>query len=79
MEHNYKLLQEEASKPERDVAKLTELVLHMAFYWYNFMPLSRGTAAVGTSCSPPPASPYFPLAPRASVTGSRSSLAKQVW
>ncbi len=48
MAHNYKLLQEEASKPDRDLSKLTELVLHMAFYWYNFMPLSRGTAAVGT-------------------------------
>lgn len=48
MAHNYRLLQEEASKPHRDLSKLTELVLHMAFYWYNFMPLSRGTAAVGT-------------------------------
>ncbi|ELR17609.1 tetratricopeptide repeat domain containing protein [Acanthamoeba castellanii str. Neff] len=47
MAHNYRLLQEEASKPHRDLSKLTELVLHMAFYWYNFMPLSRGTAAVG--------------------------------
>jgi hypothetical protein len=27
--------------------RISDLILHLAFYWYNFMPLSRGTAAVG--------------------------------
>lgn len=47
MAHNYRLLKEEANKPVRDISRLITLVLHVAFYWYNFMPLSRGTAAVG--------------------------------
>jgi hypothetical protein len=27
--------------------RTSDLILTMTFYWYNFMPLSRGTAAVG--------------------------------
>lgn len=27
--------------------RVSELILRLSFYWYNFMPLSRGTAAVG--------------------------------
>mmetsp|Transcript_35684 Transcript_35684/g.100465 ORF Transcript_35684/g.100465 Transcript_35684/m.100465 type:complete len:966 (+) Transcript_35684:205-3102(+) len=32
---------------ERDVTKILNAVLDITFYWYNFMPLSRGTAACG--------------------------------
>eukprot|EP00959_Pyramimonas_sp_CCMP1952_P277977 5810832-Pyramimonas_sp.AAC.1 len=31
----------------RDTLSLREKVLTLAFYWYNFMPLARGTAATG--------------------------------
>ena len=27
--------------------RVSDLILTMTFFWYNFMPLSRGTAAVG--------------------------------
>lgn len=27
--------------------RVTDLILTLTFYWYNFMPLSRGTAAAG--------------------------------
>jgi len=33
--------------PDFDLEKVSDLILIMAFYWYNFMPLSRGTAATG--------------------------------
>jgi len=33
--------------PKRDIDLISRLILHLSFYWYNFMPLSRGTAAVG--------------------------------
>lgn len=34
----------EAKKPTPDRELLIELVHRLVFYWYNFMPLSRGTA-----------------------------------
>jgi hypothetical protein len=33
--------------PKRDMDAIARYILHLSFYWYNFMPLSRGTAAVG--------------------------------
>lgn len=33
--------------PNRDMDAIAKYILHLSFYWYNFMPLSRGTAAVG--------------------------------
>ena len=47
LEFVWNLLYEEAIKPDRDIERLSELILTLAFYWYNFMPLSRGTAACG--------------------------------
>jgi hypothetical protein len=32
---------------DKDSLKLREKILTLAFYWYNFMPLARGTAATG--------------------------------
>jgi len=32
---------------EFDLDRISDLILTLTFYWYNFMPLSRGTAAVG--------------------------------
>jgi hypothetical protein len=43
----WKKLTEEATKAEVDLDRLSDQILTMTFYWYNFMPLSRGTAAVG--------------------------------
>jgi len=40
-------LSSEASKSEIDINRVSDLILTLTFYWYNFMPLSRGTAAVG--------------------------------
>lgn len=39
----------EAKKPkdERDLDRLSDLILTLTFFWYNFMPLARGTAACG--------------------------------
>jgi len=36
-----------AAEKEPDYPKLQELILNLVFYWYNFMPLARGTAASG--------------------------------
>jgi len=48
MAHVWKLLRVEAQrKPGPDVEKFTELALTFYFYWVNFGPLSRGTAACG--------------------------------
>lgn len=30
-----------------DKPKAADAILHYAYYWYNFMPLARGSAAVG--------------------------------
>jgi len=48
MSHVWRLLQNEARKKEGpDVDKFTELALTFYFYYVNFGPLSRGTAATG--------------------------------
>jgi hypothetical protein len=37
----------EAAQPSQDPQAILDLALRIAFYWYNMMPLSRGTAAIG--------------------------------
>ena len=34
-------------KEERDLDEISDWILILTFYWYNFMPLARGTAACG--------------------------------
>ena len=41
------LLCAEASKSDYNLDRVSDLILTMTFYWYNFMPLSRGSAATG--------------------------------
>eukprot|EP01094_Clydonella_sp_ATCC50884_P015076 TRINITY_DN25658_c0_g1_i1.p1 TRINITY_DN25658_c0_g1~~TRINITY_DN25658_c0_g1_i1.p1 ORF type:complete len:815 (-),score=165.27 TRINITY_DN25658_c0_g1_i1:123-2273(-) len=36
-----------ATKEEPDMEECSKWILTLAFYWYNFMPLSRGSAACG--------------------------------
>ncbi|KAJ5077958.1 suppressor of rps4-rld 1 [Anaeramoeba ignava] len=43
----WRIFIEEASKKERNFAKLNQLIHNLIFYWFNFMPLSRGTAVIG--------------------------------
>lgn len=38
---------EAARRTPTDVEEVSKWVLTLAFYWYNFMPLARGTAATG--------------------------------
>eukprot|EP01126_Amoeba_proteus_P048813 TRINITY_DN5665_c0_g3_i7.p1 TRINITY_DN5665_c0_g3~~TRINITY_DN5665_c0_g3_i7.p1 ORF type:complete len:397 (+),score=66.41 TRINITY_DN5665_c0_g3_i7:136-1326(+) len=45
--HILQLLTEAVKAPNRDLEKVGDLILTLSFYWYNFMPLSRGTAACG--------------------------------
>jgi len=40
-------LTQEATSPEPDLDRLSDAILTLTFYWYNFMPLSRGSAATG--------------------------------
>jgi len=40
-------LTQAVKNPQFDLEKVSDLILTLAFYWYNFMPLSRGTAASG--------------------------------
>jgi len=47
MQHFFDLLTEEVSKESWDINLVSDLILTLTFYWYNFMPLSRGTAACG--------------------------------
>ncbi|KAL6073358.1 Suppressor of RPS4-RLD 1 [Balamuthia mandrillaris] len=47
MTYIFELLKKEASSPSPNLDRLSDLILKLSFYWYNFMPLSRGTAAVG--------------------------------
>eukprot|EP01125_Pyxidicula_operculata_P000419 TRINITY_DN10452_c0_g1_i1.p1 TRINITY_DN10452_c0_g1~~TRINITY_DN10452_c0_g1_i1.p1 ORF type:complete len:911 (+),score=214.49 TRINITY_DN10452_c0_g1_i1:33-2765(+) len=47
MKHIFDLLTKEVRKPDYDLDKVSELILTVTFFWYNFMPLSRGTAACG--------------------------------
>jgi len=50
MDYVYKLLVAEVTADVLDLDKVSEWILTLTFYWYNFMPLSRGTAAVGFIC-----------------------------
>ena len=34
-------------KEERDLDEISDWILTLTFFWYNFMPLARGTAACG--------------------------------
>jgi hypothetical protein len=48
MAHVWKLLRAEAQRqPAPNLDRFTELALTFYFYWVNFGPLSRGTAACG--------------------------------
>ena len=52
MAHAWKLLTNEARRKDGpDLDKFTELALTFYFYYVNFGPLSRGTAATGVSCA----------------------------
>ena len=65
MAHAWKLLTNEARRKDGpDLDKFTELALTFYFYYVNFGPLSRGTAATGCFLSRPlflPPSPPLPL------------------
>jgi len=43
----FDLLTQECRKENWDFEKVSDLILTLTFFWYNFMPLSRGTAACG--------------------------------
>eukprot|EP01012_Entosiphon_sulcatum_P042266 TRINITY_DN56241_c0_g1_i1.p1 TRINITY_DN56241_c0_g1~~TRINITY_DN56241_c0_g1_i1.p1 ORF type:complete len:907 (+),score=159.92 TRINITY_DN56241_c0_g1_i1:30-2723(+) len=43
----WKRITREARKPEHDVDKLSDLISIFYFYWVNFQPLTRGSAACG--------------------------------
>jgi tetratricopeptide (TPR) repeat protein len=45
--HCFEQFLAEASKPDFDLDTVSDWILTIVFYWYNFMPLSRGTAATG--------------------------------
>ncbi|XP_035680932.1 suppressor of RPS4-RLD 1-like [Branchiostoma floridae] len=47
MAHAWERLCEEAVRPQPDTRTMYELSATLAYYWYNFMPLSRGSAACG--------------------------------
>eukprot|EP01126_Amoeba_proteus_P053953 TRINITY_DN6605_c0_g1_i2.p1 TRINITY_DN6605_c0_g1~~TRINITY_DN6605_c0_g1_i2.p1 ORF type:complete len:250 (+),score=49.54 TRINITY_DN6605_c0_g1_i2:86-835(+) len=47
LDHLFEKLFKSIQEPTLDIEKVTDLILTLAFYWYNFMPLSRGTAACG--------------------------------
>jgi hypothetical protein len=47
MAHAWELLADAVCRPDRDMEKISDLILAITFYWYNFMPLTRGSAAVG--------------------------------
>jgi len=47
MKHVFNLLTQEVRRQPMDFDKVTNLILTVTFYWYNFMPLARGTAACG--------------------------------
>ncbi|XP_078676262.1 tetratricopeptide repeat protein 13-like [Branchiostoma floridae x Branchiostoma belcheri] len=47
MGHAWEKLCEEAVGPQPDTRTVFELTATLAYYWYNFMPLSRGSAACG--------------------------------
>ena len=47
MDYVFGKLREEATKEERDIEEISKWILAITFYWFNFMPLSRGTAACG--------------------------------
>ncbi|KAF2074595.1 hypothetical protein CYY_004102 [Polysphondylium violaceum] len=51
--YQYQKIQQQQPQPaDKTIAlamidKISELILTLSFYWYNFMPLSRGSAAIG--------------------------------
>lgn len=47
LSHIWGQLTDACRAAKRDMELISRLILHLSFYWYNFMPLSRGTAAVG--------------------------------
>jgi len=47
MKHVFQLLTDQIRSDPNDIEKISDLILTNIFYWYNFMPLSRGTAACG--------------------------------
>eukprot|EP00698_Gefionella_okellyi_P007017 TRINITY_DN1707_c0_g1_i2.p1 TRINITY_DN1707_c0_g1~~TRINITY_DN1707_c0_g1_i2.p1 ORF type:complete len:392 (+),score=81.95 TRINITY_DN1707_c0_g1_i2:1475-2650(+) len=49
LDNMWRLLSLEASTPNPNPDAVTERILALAFYWYNFLPLSRGTAVAGHS------------------------------
>jgi hypothetical protein len=50
LEHAFEMLSAEAQKANPDLEVLSKWILTSTFYWYNFMPLSRGSAATGYVC-----------------------------
>lgn len=40
-------LNAEAGRHDRDIDRISEIILHIYFYWVIFAPLTRGTAALG--------------------------------
>jgi hypothetical protein len=47
IDHMFKMVLKEAKNPVQDINRTAEVVLTLAYYWYNFMPIARGTAATG--------------------------------
>jgi len=47
LDYVFGMFLQEARKPSPDLEELSKWILTTTFYWYNFMPLSRGTAATG--------------------------------
>jgi len=47
LKYIFDLLTEEIIKEQMNLDRVSDLILTLTFYWYNFMPLSRGTAACG--------------------------------
>eukprot|EP00741_Cyanophora_paradoxa_P021213 tig00000237_g20474.t1 len=45
--HAWKALWEAGTAPQLDLDAASDAALTLAFYWYNCMPLSRGSAAIG--------------------------------
>eukprot|EP01121_Diplochlamys_sp_Union-15-3_P015540 TRINITY_DN5160_c0_g1_i1.p1 TRINITY_DN5160_c0_g1~~TRINITY_DN5160_c0_g1_i1.p1 ORF type:complete len:698 (-),score=134.14 TRINITY_DN5160_c0_g1_i1:20-2113(-) len=47
LNHFFDLLLQAGAQQNPDIEQVSDLILSITFYWYNFMPLSRGTAACG--------------------------------
>jgi len=50
LQYIFDLLTQAVREDNIDIDKVSDLILTVTFYWYNFMPLSRGTAACGYVC-----------------------------